>query len=194
MIRAALAGAAVVVLLGALTAEAGTVAGTVRVRGTVAPDSVVYLERVEGPVPHPAPARVVMDQKNLAFAPHVLPVVEGTVVEFTNSDDIQHNVFSPSRAAGAFDLGTYSRGETRSVTMPERGDVLVLCNIHMEMEAHIVVVRDPYFAVTDATGRYQIADVPPGRYAVKLWRSGWQPLERTLDVTDGAAITLDVGS
>jgi hypothetical protein len=102
-------------------------------------------------------------------------------------------VFSPSRAAGAFDLGTYSRGEARSVTMREEGDVLVLCNIHMEMEAHIVVVRDPFFALTDAEGRYRIADVPPGRYAVKIWSRKWLPSDRILDVGGAPDVALDVG-
>jgi hypothetical protein len=119
-------------------------------------------------------------------------VVKGTTIEFTNSDDIQHNVFSPSRAAGAFDLGTYSRGETRTVVMREEGDVLVLCNIHMEMEAHIVVVRDPFFAVTDAQGLYAIADVPPGRYVVRVWRRSWLPETQTLEVRDAAPVQLDV--
>jgi plastocyanin len=193
--RRAFLGAVGLVVLVASVAAAATVAGTARVRGSAARDAVVYLERVDGPGARPEPGCVVMDQKNLAFAPRVLPVVEGTTVEFTNSDDIQHNVFSPSRAAGEFDLGSYSRGEARSVTMRERGDVLVLCNIHMEMEAHIVVVRDPYFAVTDGEGRYRIADVPPGRYAVKVWKSSWLPSEQTLDVTDAVGdIRLDVGS
>jgi len=189
-----LATAAALVLCGALAARAATVVGTVRVRGTLAPDAVVYLEDLRGPAPRRTPARVVMDQKNLAFAPRVLAVVEGTTVEFTNSDETQHNVFSPSRGPGAFDLGTYSHGETRSVTMQDRGDVLVLCNIHMEMEGHIVVVRDPYFAVTGGDGRYRIADVPPGRYAAKIWRSSWLPFERTLEVTDDGTVTLDVDS
>jgi len=185
------AAAVIVLLASALAVHAATVAGVVRHRGAAARDAVVYLERVDGPAPRPAPGHVVMDQKNLAFAPHVLPVVAGTTVDFTNSDDIQHNVFSPSKSAGAFDLGSYSRGEMRSVTMSEPGDVLVLCNIHMEMEAHILVVRDPFFALTDADGRYRIADVPPGRYAVKLWRSGWQPLARTVDVAD-TPVALDL--
>jgi len=181
-----------VLLLGACAAEAATVTGTIRLHGTAA-DTLVYLERTDGPAPHSAPpARVVMDQKNLAFAPRVLPIVAGTTVEFTNSDDIQHNVFSPSRVAGAFNLGTYSRGETRSVTMAEPGEVLVLCNIHMEMEGHIVVVRDPYFALTDAAGRYRIQDVPAGRYTVKLWRSSWLPLQRPLDVSGDGDVTFDV--
>jgi plastocyanin len=170
------------------------VTGTVRLHGAATADAVVYLERLDGPVARPAPPRVVMDQRNLAFAPRVLPVVEGTTIAFTNSDDIQHNVFSPSRAAGAFDLGTYSRGESRSVTMREPGEVLVLCNIHMEMEAHIVVVRDPFFAVTGADGRYRIPDVPPGRYAVKIWSRKWLPDGRTLDVTDTPDVGLDLDS
>jgi plastocyanin len=182
------------VLAHALPAAGATVAGAVLVGGAAARDAVVYLERLDGAAPRPVPARAVMDQKNLGFVPRVLPVVAGTTVEFTNSDDIQHNVFSPSRAADAFDLGTYGRGDARSVTMREAGDVLVLCNIHMEMEGHIVVVRDPWFAVTGADGRYRIADVPPGRYAVKMWRRGWLPLDRTLDVpaTEALALDLDV--
>ena len=89
-------------------------------------------------------------------------ITAGTTVEFTNSDDIQHNVFSPSAAAGKFDLGAYGPGAKRSVTLNEPGEVVVLCNIHMEMEARIVVVRDPYFALTAADGTYRIPAVPPG--------------------------------
>jgi plastocyanin len=181
------------IFVGAVAAHAGPVTGTLRLRGRPAADAVVYLERMDGPAPRATPpARVVMDQKNLAFAPRVLPVVEGTTVVFTNSDDIQHNVFSPSRTANAFDLGTYSRGQERSVTMRQAGEVLVLCNIHMEMEARILVLRDPYFAVTDAAGRWTIADVPPGRYAVKVWSRAWVPFERTVEVSGPPATTIDL--
>jgi plastocyanin len=190
--RLVVSGALAALLTSALPVRAATVDGVVRHRGTGARDAVIYLEKLDGPAPRPAPGHVVMDQKNLAFAPRVLPVVAGTTVDFTNSDDIQHNVFTPSRSAGAFDLGTYNRGESRSVTMTEPGEVLVLCNIHMEMEARIIVVRDPFFAVTDRDGRYRLPDVPPGRYAVKLWRASWLPLARTVEVIDGAPVTLDL--
>src|SRR5439155_921956 len=77
--RPAVRAAAVIVLLAsALAVHAATVAGVVRHRGAAARDAVVYLERVDGPAPRPAPGHVVMDQKNLAFAPHVLPVVART--------------------------------------------------------------------------------------------------------------------
>jgi plastocyanin len=181
--------------LGVAPAGAADVRGSVSAEGHPAADAVVYLA---GDVPNaapPAPAHVVMDQKNLSFSPTVLPVRRGTVIEFTNSDDVQHNVFSPSPVAGRFNLGTYNRGETRSVTMSEPGEAVVLCNIHMEMEAHIVVLDGPYFAVTNAAGAFRIPNVAPGHYSVRVWRDGWTPDTRTVDVGDAEPVELqlDVG-
>ena len=136
-----------------------------------------------------------MDQRNLAFVPRVLPVVRGTVVEFTNSDDVPpQRLQSVDGGRTSFDLGTYGRGATRTVTMREPGDLRVLCNIHMEMEARILVLRDPYFATVGADGRYRIADVPAGSYRLKIWRDGWQPHERTVEVaeTSHAAVAAPV--
>ena len=170
-------------LLAPTLGRAAEVSGTARIGGRAADDTVVYLEGETPPTTTPAPtAQAIMDQKNLTFVPSVLAVERGTVVEFTNSDDVQHNVFTPSVSAGRFNLGTYNRGETRSVTLAQSGDAVILCNIHMEMEAHIVVVDGPYFAVTDAAGAFRIADVPPGRYTLKLWRRGWLPQTRAVEV------------
>lgn len=165
------------------------------VRGTVAGPArptVVALEREGGPVALPPGPRVVMDQKNLAFLPPVLPVMRGTTVEFSNSDDVQHNVFSPSPSADKFDLGTYGPGATRTVRFAAPGDVLVLCNIHMEMEAHILVLETPWFATADAEGRWRIADVPAGRYVLRVWQGAWTPGTRTLEVPATGTVTADV--
>jgi hypothetical protein len=135
-----------------------------------------------------------MDQKNLTFVPAVLPVVRGTTIEFINSDDVQHNVFSPSDLAGKFDLGTYGPGATRTVTLDQAGEVLVLCNIHMEMEAKVLVLDTPYFATATREGRYRIGDVPPGAYAVRVWRGTWLATRRTIDVPASGAMSVDLGS
>jgi hypothetical protein len=113
------------------------------------------------------------------------------VVEFTNSDDVQHNVFTPSRVGGKFNLGTHNRGEARSVTVAESGEAVVLCNIHMEMEAHIVVLDGPSFALTDEAGAFRIADVPAGRATLRVWRRGWLEYARDVDVGD-APVELEV--
>ena len=179
-------------LCAAASAQAGTIDGAATVDGRPAAGGVVYLEPHGAVLPPAAPARVVMDQKNLAFLPRVLPVARGTVVEFTNSDDVQHNVFTPSATAGRFNLGTYGPGAARTITLDQPGDVLVLCNIHMEMEAHILVLDGPYFATTGDDGHYRIADVPAGAYTVKLWQGRWLPVTRAIELPDGGTLRVDL--
>jgi plastocyanin len=181
---------AAIFLLSASVCGAADVNGTVRIGGRPVDDAVVYLEGNEPPPPA-VPAHAIMDQKNLAFLPSVLAVRRGTVVEFTNSDDVQHNVFTPSAIGGHFNLGTYNRGEARSVTLDQSGEAVVLCNIHMEMEAHIVVVDGPYFAVTAGDGAFRIVDVPPGTYTVRLWRRGWLSHAQAVEV-GGGPLRIDV--
>ena len=162
------------------------------VDGKPAALAVVYLEGAGATPPLAPGSRVVMDQKDLAFLPPVLPVVRGTVVEFTNSDDVQHNVFSPSELSGKFNLGTSGPGARHTVTLDQPGDVLVLCNIHMEMEAHILVLDGPYFATVTEAGRYQIPNVPPGTYTLKLWQSRWLPLAEKVDVPATGNVTVNI--
>jgi len=183
----------VLALIAAFGAEVPWAVAT-EVAGTVAADrpTVVVLEPLGGPPPSRPAARVVMDQKNLTFVPAVLPVLRGTTIEFTNSDDVQHNVFSPSAIAGKFDLGTHGPGATRTVTLDEPGEVLILCNIHMEMEARVLVLDTPYFATATPEGRYRITDVPPGAYTMRIWRGSWLPTRRTIDVPASGTVGVDL--
>ena len=174
----------------ALPSHAATLSGTVTISGTQAEGAIVYLESAENHAPQPPPAHAVMDQKDLTFVPTVLPVVRGAIVEFTNSDDVLHNVFSPSAAADKFDLGSYSHGEARSMTLNDPGDVLILCNIHMEMEAHILVLKDPYFAAVAADGSFQILEVPSGTYTLRIWHDRLLSYTQTLDVPATGTFTV----
>jgi plastocyanin len=179
-------------VLDAASTRAADLSGNLKIDGQPTGGVVVYFEG-ETPVPaQGAPRLVVMDQKNLEFLPAVLPIVRGTTVEFTNSDDVQHNVFTPSPIAGRFNLGTYNRGETRSVTFNESGDIVILCNIHMEMEAHILVLDGPRYAVSDATGAFFIPDVPPGAYALRVWQRMWLPTTYPVTVRDGEPLDVDI--
>jgi len=176
----------------ALRAAAATITGTITMNGQPAAGIIVYFDNGEPTDTAPAPDAVVMDQHNLQFVPTLLPVVAGTTIAFTNGDDIQHNVFSPSAIAGKFDLGAYGPGAKRSVTLTEPGEVVVLCNIHMEMEAHIIVLRQPYFCVTKADGSYRIPDVPPGTYRAEVWRAHTLPSGASVTVTGDGDATLDL--
>lgn len=185
-------GAALLVAVGAAGGQAtGTIRGRVEIpqdlpalerRPTVAdlgmparraaPDrrrSVVYLDTAPlGAFEQPAPRRATMDQRNETFVPHVLALTAGTVVDFPNSDQTYHNVFSLSRTR-PFDLGRYAAGRSKPVRFDRPGIVRVFCDIHSHMSAFILVFGHRFFAVTEADGRYRIDRIPPGSYSVRVW-------------------------
>ncbi|MGC4085594.1 MAG: carboxypeptidase regulatory-like domain-containing protein [Vicinamibacterales bacterium] len=153
--------------------------------------SVVYLESApRGAFEQNEPARVVMDQRNETFVPHVLAITTGTTVDFPNSDRIYHNVFSLSKTR-PFDLGRYAVGRSKSVRFDRSGIVRVFCDIHSHMSAFILVFSHPFFSVTDAAGRYRIDNVPPGSYTLVAWNEGVTAESRAITVGDGATTEAD---
>ncbi len=155
-----------------LAAKAGTISGQV---SGVTGQSVVYVDTISGKT-FPAPTQPpVIDQKGLVFQPHVMAVQIGTTVDFLNSDSVAHNVFWTSIGGNkklAHNLGTWPKGEKKSFKFDTPGAVPVLCNVHPEMSAYLVVVPTPYFATSDQTGNYKIENVPDGSYTVTAWHEG----------------------
>lgn len=150
---------------------AGDIKGKVKAVGAKNnANAVVYIERIEGKKFDPPKESARMDQKNLAFIPHVLPILAGTTVDYLNSDDVMHNVFSPDQCVEKFNLGTWPKGKSRSYTFKKPGCISVmLCNVHPEMEAFVLVLETPYFAVSAKDGAYTIKNVPAGKYELKIW-------------------------
>jgi plastocyanin len=172
----------VVLSLPAAPLKAGDIVGTLAVPK---PDqAVVYLEKVQGTF-HGGSAK--MDQRGKVFIPYVLPVVQGTAVEFHNSDNLQHNVLGVG--ADKFNLGTYTEGMARSYTFNKLGEVAILCNVHPEMEAYVLVLQNSFFALLDGSGKFHIADVPPGDYVVKAWYRG-KTKQQNVKVPEKGSVTV----
>jgi plastocyanin len=190
---AALSIALVVVLAGA--AQAGEIKGNVTAQGMRSPEGiVVYIDTIAGKTFAPPKESVIMDQKKLTFVPHILPVLKGTSVDFLNSDSVGHNVYWPSVGGNrklTHNLGTWPQGVKKSFTFEDLGAVPLLCNVHPEMSAYVVVLPTPYFAVTNAQGEYTIKDVPPGKYTLKTWSEMGKPIEQAVEVA-GAATALNL--
>ena len=130
--------------------------------------AVVYAQPVPPRSFSPPETPAVIDQRGLQFQPSVLPVLVGTRVQFPNHDLVLHNVFSASPVK-LFNLGTYPPGESRGIVFDRPGVVEVLCHLHPEMRAYVVVLETPYFAVTDRRGFFQIREIPAGTYEVRWW-------------------------
>ena len=173
-----------------------TISGRVRLAGSLVPavrkhqdysGVVVWLEPL---VPRPVPAasrHLTMEQKDKRFVPHILAVQAGSAVSFPNVDPIFHSAFSNFNGQ-LFDLGLYAPGTNRTITFRRTGVVRVFCNIHPTMSAVIVVLKYPWFAVSDSKGTFSIPDVPPGNYRLHLFHERATPetlhaLERDVEVT-----------
>ncbi len=155
---------------------------------------LVFLEGGSAATPEPSGRDApVLDQRQRAFHPRVLPVVRGTTVSFPNNDSIFHNVFSLSRTK-PFDLGVYKPGQTRELTMDRAGLVKVYCNVHPEMRASVVVLDNAHFTLTDAHGRFTLADVPDGRWTLRVWNDHGADARTEVEVTGGELHTLVLGA
>lgn len=156
------------------------------------PTIVLYLE---SSVKFPKPAqtgnsKMLLNQVEQVFVPHVLPVMVGTTVDFLNSDDVYHNVFSFSPPKN-FDLGRYRKGKSRSVTFDKSGVVKVYCDIHTHMNAFILVLENPYFTTTDEKGNFEIENIPAGKYTVKAWPGRWPEKSVEIEIKDSEVTTIN---
>ncbi len=129
--------------------------------------TVIYVEDAPGSVP--PGARYVLDQKDKTFSPFVLPVPAGAEVVFVNSDPIMHNVHSFNGKDTVFNWGMPIQGMQLKRKFEESGDVLLLCDVHPEMEAWVKVVPTPYYTLADENGHFVLEGVPAGEYTVTAW-------------------------
>jgi len=169
-------------LLAVVPCLAGDVTGTVSLgtRG-IARDAVIYLEGDKKASPM---VKAVIDQRQKTFIPHVSVVTVGTIIQFPNNDTVFHNVFAYFDAK-KFDLGMYPRGATKTVSFDKKGVVALLCNVHSEMSAYIMIVDTPYYAVADKDGKFTVKNVPPGDYTLRAWHESGAIYTQQLKVAAG---------
>jgi plastocyanin len=170
----------------------GTITGTVKCKRVRHPqDVVVYIEEVNGNN-YPAPEeKGVLDQLNLTFVPHVIAVQKGTKIDFPNSDSVRHNLYSPPDCCKQFNLGTYDVGVIKTVEFDQVCSVPLLCNVHAEMSAFVLVLENPYFSVTGKDGVFKIENVPPGTYKVNAWHEKLRTVTKDVTVEAGKTANVD---
>jgi plastocyanin len=191
--KAAIAASLALALAG--TSRANDIKGKVSVQGIKTAENIaVYVDvipdkKFDAPKDH-----IVIDQRKMAFLPHVVAVQQGTTVEFLNSDSVGHNVYWPSISGNkklSHNLGTWPKGDKKPFQFNDLGVASLLCNVHPEMSGYVVVVPTPYFAVTDKDGNFEIKNVPAGKYTLKTWSEDGKPTTQAVDLS-GASATVDL--
>jgi len=130
-------------------------------------------------------ARSSLDNQKCRFVPHVQAVSVGQFLDLKNTDPIMHNfhaVLNSKRPL--FNVGLWPGRELRK-PMAYPGLVRINCDVHSWMTAYVIVTDNPYHAVTDLYGQYEIDDIPAGTYTVRVWHELLGTRERKVRVSPG---------
>ncbi len=123
--------------------------------------------------------KVVLDNKDCRFAPHVIAAIAGQEMLIRNSDSVLHN------SNLGFANPSIPGGQEVPVTPPEAANVplKVTCGVHGWMAGWIAVRKDAYVAITDNEGRFELANLPAGDdLEIQVWHeraTGGLPLDQT---------------
>lgn len=164
-------------------------------QGVIPTDAVVYLVG-EGLTPAPQPAEngaaiPLLDQRDLLFTPHVLPVPVGTKVVIQNSDGVTHNVHMSSKENRPFNRAQLAHMKT-SVRFTAPEIIPVGCDIHSQMSAYIVVVPSSFLTQPGADGTYAISGIPAGDYELVAWQEKYGTVTANVTVAAGSTTELDL--
>jgi len=134
---------------------------------------------------------LVLDQKGCLYSPRVQGAVVGQNLKILNSDQTLHNIHSQSPKY-LLNIAQPIAGMTYNLPLKTEEVMLQFkCQIHQWMIAYIGVLPHPFFAVSDASGAYEIKNVPAGKYEVQAWHEQLGTLVQSIEVKSGQAVTLD---
>jgi plastocyanin len=132
-----------------------------------------------------------LDNVKCRFSPHVQAASVGQFVLLKNSDPILHTVHALfTNEQPQFNVGLYP-GRVSRKPLVAAGLVKIRCEVHPWMAAYIVVTEHPYYAVSDLYGEYEITDVPPGVYQLKIWHETLGTQEKRIEIKSGVAQKVD---
>jgi plastocyanin len=132
-----------------------------------------------------------LDNIKCRFSPHVQAASVGQFVVLKNSDPILHTAHAFfTKEQPQFNVGLYP-GRVSRKPLVAAGLVTIRCEVHPWMSAYIVVTEHPYHAISDLYGEYELSDVPPGRYRLKIWHESLGIQEKPIEVKAGARQTVD---
>jgi hypothetical protein len=113
---------------------------------------------------------VVFDQSGCVFEPHVLAVMTNQKVELKSSDPVSHNINCKVQNNNFNEAIAPNGKAEKQPVAAARQPGIVTCDIHPWMSSFWLVLDNPYFAVTDDKGNFEIKNAPAGTQKVVVWQ------------------------
>lgn len=144
-------------------------------------NSIVSLEGITEGKKFAAYVKPTLDQRKCEYVPHVQVIPAGTPLEIVNSDKILHNVHAYTGEKDlrtVFNIAQPIKGQRTIVKqshLTQPGLLVLTCDAgHPWMTGCVMLADHPYYAVTDPNGKFELTDVPPGTYKIKMWHEGFK--------------------
>lgn len=137
-------------------------------------NTVVFLRNItRGKAMDLPTSRRFLNQKSCRYEPHILLVPVDATLTVKSSDPLLHTVHMSG--SSDYNLPFTAEGQQSTRTMNREGVVSLRCNAgHVWMNGEMIVARNPYYAVTDQDGNFELTEVPPGDYEIVAWHEGWR--------------------
>lgn len=138
------------------------------------------------------PSTVTLDNTNCRYEPHVVAMVVGSTLKVGNDDPVLHNTHARTQQSDVFNIALPMQGQVIDKVIDKPGLMKVGCDAgHGWMTAWLAAFDHPYFAVTDADGKYSIPDLPPGEYTVVMWHEKLGRLTKPVTIA-GSDVGIDL--
>ena len=141
-------------------------------------------------LPAGPPQRLVIDNHECRFVPHVAVARVGDTIVAQNSDPVSHTThyYGPLTSNVALPV----EGMTVSRVFRRPGMITVLCDVHGWMRAIIRVDVHPFHAVSDELGFLRISGIPPGSYTLELWHETLGVQQVQVEIRPNETAQLDI--
>ncbi|MGC1107851.1 MAG: carboxypeptidase regulatory-like domain-containing protein [Candidatus Acidiferrales bacterium] len=162
---------------------------------------VVYVKSGAEDYSFPTPTDpVTLDQKNCMYAPHIVALMVGQQLSVINSDETTHNIHPTPADNREWNKSQPPKAPaiTDSFARPEVA-IPVKCNVHPWMKGYIAVMANPFYAVTDKDGKFDLKSLPPGTYTIEAWQEKYGTQDQTVTIGNkedksGVDFTFKAGS
>ncbi len=139
---------------------------------------------------------IAIDNRDCRFEPLVGIAFRGGNFVIKNSDPMFHNVklsvILQDKRMTVYNLNFPKKDQSMTMPVKVTGLHQIQCDAHRWMRSYVYVSEHPYVAITDSSGNFEIKDLPPGRYKVKIWHEGFDEVTKNVEVLSGKTSELNV--
>ena len=178
-------------------------------------DVILFIENIEEGKPFSMSIPRV-EARDCQFLPFTTVVRSGHGVEVINMDPVMHDIqaYETSQEHGSRVLfnsplpfnSRHKRGDMHATHNHKPSESMVRqfnlskgrktfvmqCGFHAYMESWAIAVENPYYAFSDAEGKFSLEDIPPGTYRIRAWHpSIKQHISETVTIEPGSQMILN---